>query len=488
MAGKGQKCCCPAECIIIDESFDRADSTSLGADWTEVSGDWEIVGGELQENATSGAIVISTLYHTRTSFYLYAPLGADGMVSGRKYRLIANYLDASNYHYAEYEYDSGALSITIRLVSASGGTYRTEEWTEDVVADDMVYPYVALALCLDPSIFTATLLNRTTRFISVAQDPPTLVSGGYKVGMGNGAASQINFDSFLATESSYYNSSCQPCPKKCCARCPEWTWDERDGEWYWVGDLCLTLTCADCPELDTSCTLSQTDGLVDADPIDAEWVGNSTGYFNGVEFQLWCENNVADVGCYRYRLRHLQLLTPAVGSGTCGVIGIDATMPPDECECPDIDDFSPEFVLRWFTTVYNSYDGDCADFCADGTEVVIEVKCCAMMGRPPAALRAAKIVPGVPLKRTAPSSRRDRTSCIHRAPDPVGRITSKCGKQPIFACKLLDKLCVKNAPSGVREPYVLYDGAGGETRRDGDAGWDFATQPTCAWCKQRQSD
>ncbi len=39
--------CCEDTCPIFEDDFNRADSTSLGADWTETAGAWEIVSNEL---------------------------------------------------------------------------------------------------------------------------------------------------------------------------------------------------------------------------------------------------------------------------------------------------------------------------------------------------------------------------------------------------------------------------------------------------------
>lgn len=44
----GCNCCeAPFTCVLLEDTFDRADSDSLGSDWDEVSGDWDIVSNEL---------------------------------------------------------------------------------------------------------------------------------------------------------------------------------------------------------------------------------------------------------------------------------------------------------------------------------------------------------------------------------------------------------------------------------------------------------
>jgi len=50
-----RRCCCVGECIVLDDDFDRAPSTSLGSNWHEEAGDWETIGyppnGWLHEKA-----------------------------------------------------------------------------------------------------------------------------------------------------------------------------------------------------------------------------------------------------------------------------------------------------------------------------------------------------------------------------------------------------------------------------------------------------
>ena len=41
-------CQCCEDCILFEDDFNRANSTTVGNGWTEVAGDWEIVSNELQ--------------------------------------------------------------------------------------------------------------------------------------------------------------------------------------------------------------------------------------------------------------------------------------------------------------------------------------------------------------------------------------------------------------------------------------------------------
>jgi len=361
-------------CIIGTDDFNRADSSTVSG-WDERSGDWQITSNELTEAGTSGALIILNAFHSKLSWNVIVSPGSAGIISGAKYRLVANYLDDSNYHYAEFEYNSSTLSITIKLCTISGGTIKEDTWTEDVVADDMEAPWVTFSLCLDPSIFTATLINKTTRFIVVQDDAPSLIAGGYKVGLGSGSATAIAYEDFYAEETAYYNGTCTVCARKCCARCPGWEWDERDGKWFWTGNLCMTLSSVDCPELLTTAILSPTEPPVDTDPIDAFWVGYTTGFFDSREVHFWCDFYSDQTGCFRYVFQSLSGFSTGLAGGDCGVTDVYPN-PPDDCQCPDIDDFDPPFFVEWETTVYNNGGGECADFCPVDTVVKIRIECC----------------------------------------------------------------------------------------------------------------
>jgi hypothetical protein len=40
------------------DDFNRADSTSLGANWVEVSGDWSIISNQLSSGSAGGTIIL----------------------------------------------------------------------------------------------------------------------------------------------------------------------------------------------------------------------------------------------------------------------------------------------------------------------------------------------------------------------------------------------------------------------------------------------
>lgn len=123
MAHSGMTGCrdCCASCTIAQDTFDRADSSSLGADWTVVSGTWSIADNGLQPPGLLDDIV---------KFNAADPGDADGVrwsttlngggvgLSG-VIRWIVDYVDADNYHCAEIIL--GGTS-TLRLYRRQSGT------------------------------------------------------------------------------------------------------------------------------------------------------------------------------------------------------------------------------------------------------------------------------------------------------------------------------------------------------------------------------
>lgn len=437
-------CCCPERCLIFSDFFDRADSTVT--QWAERSGDWEIASNELAEAGNNGALIIAPQWHSRLTWFLVTGLGAGGIVSGAIYRLIANYVDDSNYYYAEYEYDENALTVTIRIGSTAGGVFKEDTWHEDVVADDMVAPYVNLSLCLDPETFNATLYNRTTRFICVDDDPFTLNPFGRKFGLGNGGGTPITYDDFYAEETSYYDPLCRDCPPLCCARCDNWEWDERDGYWFWTGPLCMQLSSQDCPELLTLAGLNPAPPPVDTDPVDGYWIGYTEGYFANREVHLWCDKFATEAGCFRYRFQNLSGFSTGFEGGDCGVSDV-YPRPPDDCQCPDIDDFNPAFGLVWYTKVYNSGGGDCDTFCQDGIDVTITIACCP---DPPAMMRSDDDETSRRKAAYLDSTRRVATKilpviCQHRG-ELVGHMKRGCASCRVYSCGKHGGYCSPNSP------------------------------------------
>ena len=83
-------CCCQAACPIFQDDFNRADSTSLGANWTETAGSWEIVSNELTtasanaELTTASAVPVTFTAYGRITMRIKATASGDIICIGDK--------------------------------------------------------------------------------------------------------------------------------------------------------------------------------------------------------------------------------------------------------------------------------------------------------------------------------------------------------------------------------------------------------------------
>lgn len=111
---------------LIGDTFDRANSTSLGADWTEATGDWEIVSNalELVNNATpdnykllwAGSALASNDYYVECDLTTATSAGDEGMGPGA--RLASGTGDANSDGYGVIVY-AGDFSYLVRVTNSA---------------------------------------------------------------------------------------------------------------------------------------------------------------------------------------------------------------------------------------------------------------------------------------------------------------------------------------------------------------------------------
>jgi hypothetical protein len=132
-----RRCCCVGECIVLDDDFDRAPSTSLGSNWHEEAGDWETIGyppnGWLHEKAgttpgeegTADAKVMCTLPTIRGG-ELQVQVSIVDPVIGDVFYI---YLGCTTYHGAGGEWVRFTYTDTDEwLVTLSTGEFKTQTY------------------------------------------------------------------------------------------------------------------------------------------------------------------------------------------------------------------------------------------------------------------------------------------------------------------------------------------------------------------------
>ena len=118
----GCLCCEDAGCPEHTDDFDRADSSSVGADYTEQSGDWEISSNQLTTADTDAILLYSGSDDARDQVISVKIEGAAGDKAG----IISSWLDASNYVFTEVTLGSTTSTVKV-FVTRTGSTTEVDE-------------------------------------------------------------------------------------------------------------------------------------------------------------------------------------------------------------------------------------------------------------------------------------------------------------------------------------------------------------------------
>jgi hypothetical protein len=210
-------CMCCEQCLVFEDYFDRANSTVV-AGWDERSGDWSILTNQLHEAGTTGALIVTNADVPRLSFWVAVEIPA--LIEDAIYKLVANYLDDSNYFSATFQLVTVtglSQTFTIKLYK-SGNLLREETWAfNDVIGEE-----ASLYICLTDETFTAcaSIGGIATYFCRCIFDP-VLIAGGFKAGLGNGSDIAIDYDNFLFYETQHTNplNTCPDCLNSCGCSC-----------------------------------------------------------------------------------------------------------------------------------------------------------------------------------------------------------------------------------------------------------------------------
>jgi len=204
-----RRCCCDRPCIIVEDDFNRVNNTDLGPKWVEVSGDSEIVSNTLLQIPGPGLVrTVASHPVNHVSGLVYGT--AKNLQNGKRYRLIINYVDSSNYVYAEI-YCTSSEVATVGIYNMAGGSPTTLAEVTNVgyLAGDEAY----MLLCRsNDAVFLDTVL--ATVIWSCLND-----NGGRKAGLANGGSTALEWDDFQFTEHKITNADCPECYCDCDGNC-----------------------------------------------------------------------------------------------------------------------------------------------------------------------------------------------------------------------------------------------------------------------------
>lgn len=206
-------CCCKRDCRIVEDGFNRADSTEVGPGWEKVSGDWRIVGNELQEVSGNG-VVITTKRHPVDNPTGLLWVDLVGLAHGKKYRILVNYNeDDESYYYGEYCHDDDPELCYVAVGDQRG---ELDRWyIESTMDDDRLH------VCRTMSAISAHLEHGAgTRYARACEIPD---NRGRRAGLANATGGRgsaaIRLDDFDWQEHRITNEQCAQCRCDCDGHC-----------------------------------------------------------------------------------------------------------------------------------------------------------------------------------------------------------------------------------------------------------------------------
>lgn len=263
--GARDRCCCG--CLIGSDNFRRGDSTDLGGLWTELDGDWAIIDWTLGEAGNEDALVKFNLPAPSENHVVYVDTVDEE--PGKIYRVILNYKDENNYHFADFEclpWDPSKGYVRWwKLYKRSAGVNSLLK-SEEVLGATLDPPYRTgrtLYVCIggnpdeegnidEQNIYA----DSTYTVLGSAWASTTTIPDGFYSGLGNGAETIVVYDNFKFYKHRIDDPDCFSCTCTCDGhlwplelairiysepgRCPvdqteTLTYDRTDATWKWSG-------------------------------------------------------------------------------------------------------------------------------------------------------------------------------------------------------------------------------------------------------------
>jgi len=231
----------PQLCTILDDDFDRPDSTDIGSDWSEVDGDWEISNETLTVPSTNALVTPTTSNSGANNVVHVHVQGNDGDIA----RVYATYNGVSDV-YAEVEF--GTECGFLRLFK--GGV---QQHVDQILLGAKPGNWVAVSAC-----HRTGYSGRTDRIFAQAESHGTEPAAFAKIEIDaagvtgkdaalatGGTAVNVSFDAFTwnsYTDDALYCESCETClwyllhPRYSGAVSGNCEWNVTDGAPQWVSN------------------------------------------------------------------------------------------------------------------------------------------------------------------------------------------------------------------------------------------------------------
>lgn len=214
-----RRCCCVEGCVIVEDNFNRTNSTNIGSNWTEEAEDSEIANNVLVIPLDGLVVTQKKHFHKTMLAWVDLPgLFSDGDFTttaevGDIYRVIVNYNeDDGTYYYGEYEVLSDGYTAEIRVGYHDGASDSTLD-TDEVPVDPGAHQFT---VCRNLNgIYAYDSQNEELQAWAIA----TSDNGGRKAGLANKGSGQtgsiLEFDDFVWSEHYYTDPDCPKCGCEC---------------------------------------------------------------------------------------------------------------------------------------------------------------------------------------------------------------------------------------------------------------------------------
>lgn len=187
----GDPCC--VNCVILEDTFDRADSTSLGSDWDERSGDWNITSNTAR-CSSANSLMVSTVAHPDSSSDMLVKVNVQGTAFNDVARAVVAYTDDNNYLFGQVSFATTNVKVRLGKVVAGVSSFITSEETVSSGITSGYNTTVQLKVCY---FGTRLGLNLLVDSILRANHGATVTATGTGAGIALGAQTgSTKFETF----------------------------------------------------------------------------------------------------------------------------------------------------------------------------------------------------------------------------------------------------------------------------------------------------
>jgi hypothetical protein len=148
-------CTCCGDCTILEDDFDRADSTNLGADWEERVGDWSI-SGNAAVCASANSLMITTASNPDALPEGYVAVVVSCNTASDLARVIIGYVDDNNYYFAQARFTATDSFLRVGRNNAGVISYLA---AEETLSSGSINDDALLRICYANGVITAQLYD-----------------------------------------------------------------------------------------------------------------------------------------------------------------------------------------------------------------------------------------------------------------------------------------------------------------------------------------